>query len=339
VFEEENTTVMQSSKTRRGAKAGPPDHYQAVTDRIVAALEAGIAPWRRPWVAGTRTTRPGMPCDAVSGRAYRGVNAMLLTMTQLAHASDDPRWTTYRQASERGWQVRAGECGVPVVFFKRLEERGPVGDGDAEAAVRRIPMLRGFTVFHASQIENVPAYEAPTPDEAPWRKPEAPELIVAASKVPVQVGGDRAFYAPASDRIGMPPASAFRTPEGYAATLLHELGHASGHPSRLDRDLSGRFGNHAYAFEELIADLTSCFVGSALGLPCEVENHASYLQSWLDVLKGDKRAVFKAATAAQKAADWMLALHPDYARALPGAEVACNASAAERADAVAAEAA
>ncbi len=328
--------MTQNSRTRCGAKVSPPDHYQAVTDRIVAALEAGTAPWRRPWVAGARTTRPGMPCNAVSGRAYRGVNAMLLSMTQLAHASDDPRWMTYRQAVERGWQVRAGECGVPVVFFKRLEERGAARDGEDEATVRRIPMLRGFTVFHASQVQNVPAYKIPTLDEAPWRKPEAPELIVAASKVPVRVGGDRAFYAPASDRIGMPPASAFRTAEGYAATLLHELGHASGHPSRLDRDLSGRFGNHAYAFEELVADLTSCFVGAVLGLSCEVENHASYLQSWLDVLKGDKRAVFKAAAAAQKAADWMLALHPDYARALPGADEDHDLSVAGRANAVAA---
>ena len=135
--------------------------------------------------------------------------------------------------------------------------------------------------------------------------------------MPVRVGGDRAVYAPSLDVIGMPPAAAFRTPESYAATLLHELGHASGHKSRLDRDLSGRFGHHAYAFEELIAELTSSFIGSALALPCEIENHASYLQSWLGVLKADKRAVFKAAAAAQKAADWILALHPDFAPASP----------------------
>jgi len=119
--------------------------------------------------------------------------------------------------------------------------------------------------------------------------------------------------------IGIPVASAFRTPEGYAATLLHELGHASAAPNRLDRDLTGRFGSRAYAFEELIADLISCFVGTVLGLPCDVENHASYLRSWLDVLREDRRAIFRAAAAAQKAADWMLALHPDYARAAASA--------------------
>ncbi len=334
--------MTSSSRTERDDRAAPKDHYQAVTDRIIAALEAGTAPWRRPWVAGARTTMPGMPCNAVSGRAYRGVNAMLLSMTQRAHASDDPRWMTYRQASQRGWQVQAGETGTPVVFFKRLEARDAPdagGQGDDEGAVRRVAMLRGFTVFHASQVQGIPDYQAPTLEDAPWRKPEAPELIVAASGVPVRTGGDRAYYAPAYDFIGMPPAAAFRTPEGYAATLLHELSHASGHKSRLDRDLSGRFGNHAYAFEELIADLTSVFVGAALGLPCEIENHASYLQSWLDVLKADKRAVFKAAAAAQKAADWMLALHPDYADASTGANDDSEAGGPDAAQAVTARAA
>jgi len=267
---------------------------------------------------------------------------MLLSMTQAAHASDDPRWMTYRQASERGWQVRAGECGTPVVFFKRLEARDNADDGkqgDGDAVVRRIPVLRGFTVFHASQVQGAPDYQTPTLDEAPWRKPEATELIVAASGVPVRVGGDRAAYAPAYDMIVLPPAAAFCTPEDYAATLLHELGHASGHKSRLDRDLTGRFGDDAYAFEELIAELISSFVGSALALPCEIENHASYLQSWLDVLKTDKRAVFKAAAAAQKAADWMLALHPDFAPASPDADDGTEARGPNTAQAVTAVAA
>jgi len=334
--------MARSSRTERDDNRAPRDHYQAVTDRIIAALDAGTAPWRRPWVSGARTTVPGMPCNAVSSRAYRGVNAMLLSMTQRAHASDDPRWITYRQASERGWQVKAGETGTPVVFFKRLEARDAPddsGQGNDEGTVRRIPMLRGFTVFHASQVQGIPDYQAPTLEDTPWRKPEAPELIVAASGVPVRTGGDRAYYAPAYDFIGMPPAAAFRTPEGYAATLLHELSHASGHKSRLDRDLSGRFGNHAYAIEELIADLTSVFVGAALALPCEIENHASYLQSWLDVLREDRRAIFRAAAAAQKAADWMLALHPDYADALPDDDSGSEAGGQDATQAVPARAA
>lgn len=312
--------MARNATARRSSGSGPQDHYQAVTDHIVAALEAGTAPWRRPWVAGARTTMPGMPCNAVSGRAYRGVNAVLLSMTGMAHASDDPRWMTYRQAAERGWQVRAGERGTPIVFFKRLDVHERPEDGEGEGVVRRVPLLRGFTVFHASQVNHIPTYSAPTLDEAPWRKPEVPELIVARSGVRVRTGGDRAFYSPSLDFIGIPVASAFRTPEGYAATLLHELGHASAAASRLGRDLTGRFGSRAYAFEELIADLTSCFVGTVLGLPCDVENHASYLQSWLEVLREDRRAVFRAAAAAQKAADWMLALHPDFAQAAASAD-------------------
>lgn len=309
--------MAKNGTTRRNNGAGAPDHYQAVTDRVVAALEAGTVPWRRPWVAGTHTTQPGMPCNAISGRRYRGINAVLLSMTQMAHASDDPRWLTYRQAAERGWQVRAGERGTPVVFFKRLDvHEQPDGQegGDGEAVTRRIPILRGFTAFHASQVDGMPAYQPPTLDEVPWQKPDAPELIVARSGVRVRTSGDRAFYSPTLDFIGMPTASAFRSPESYAATLLHELGHASAASSRLNRDLSGRFGSRAYANEELIAELTSCLVCAVLGLPSDIENHASYLQSWLDVLREDRRAIFRAAAAAQKAADWMLALHPDHAR-------------------------
>jgi len=313
----EHSKMARNATARRSSGSGPQDHYQAVTDRIVAALEAGTAPWRRPWVSGARTTMPGMPCNAVTGRAYRGVNAVLLTMTQHAHGSDDPRWITYKQASERGWQVRAGERGTPVVFFKRLDVHERPDDG--EATVRRVPLLRGFTAFHANQVDGISPYQPPTLDEAPWRKQEAPELIVARSGVRVRTGGNQAFYSPTLDFIGVPVAAAFRSPEDFSATILHELAHASAHESRLNRDLSGRFGSRAYSFEELIAELTSCMVGTVLGLPCDVENHASYLQSWLDVLREDRRAIFRAAAAAQKAADWMLALHPDYARAAAGA--------------------
>ena len=321
--------MAKDTTTRRETGAAPRDHYRAVTDRIVAALEAGTIPWRRPWAADVRTAPPGAPCNAASGRPYRGVNAVLLAMTGFAHGGDDPRWVTYRQAAERGWQVRAGERGTPVVFFKRLD----VVDDAAEGGMRRVPVLRQFTVFHASQVDGVPAHRAPTTDEAPWRKPEAAELIVAASGVPVRVGGSRAFYSPTLDVIGMPPASVFRTPEGYAAVKLHELAHASGHESRLKRDLSGRFGDRSYVLEELVAELAGVFVGAVLGLPCDIENHASYLRSWLEVLREDGRAIFRAAAAAQKAADWMLALHPDHAaRFGPGGAGAVEAEGPEGAE-------
>jgi len=205
--------MARNATARRSSGSGPQDHYQTVTDRIVAALEAGTAPWRRPWVAGARTTMPGMPCNAVSGRAYRGVNAVLLSMTGMAHESDDPRWMTYRQAAEQGWQVRAGERGTPVVFFKRLDVHERPEDGEGEGVVRRVPLLRGFTVFHASQVDHIPAYTAPTLDEAPWRKPEAPELIMAHS------GARRASLTGASTAPrSIPPGSGFPDREKPVST-------------------------------------------------------------------------------------------------------------------------
>ena len=311
----------------------PRDHYQEVTDRVVAALEAGTLPWRRPWVSGHRATVPGMPRNAISGRTYRGVNAVLLAMTQFVHASEDPRWLTYLQAAEHGCQVRRGERGTTVVFFKRLEVHGRDREDDAEGEgmARRVPMLRSFTVFHATQVDGLPEYQAPTPEAAPWRKPDAVDVIVAASGVRVRFGGDRAAYSPVLDVIAMPPPAAFRTSEDFGATLLHELGHASGHESRLARDLSGRFGSRPYSYEELVAELISLMVGSVVGLSCDVENHASYLQSWLDVMREDRRAIFRAAAAAQKAADWMLALYPDYAKRVGEAGAGCEADGAPEA--------
>ncbi len=326
-FNTRHSDGPSSAKCPASAQA-PRDHYQEVTDRVVAALEAGTLPWRRPWAFGRRAAVPGMPCNAISGRTYRGVNAVLLAMTQFAHASEDPRWLTYLQAAEHGCQVRRGERGTPVVFFKRLEIDGRDRENDAEGMARRVPMLRSFTVFHASQVDGLPEYQAPTPEAAPWRKPDALERIVAASGVPVRFGGDRAAYSPVLDVIAMPPPVAFRTAEGFGATLLHELGHASGHESRLARDLSGRFGSRPYSYEELVAELISLMAGSVVGLSCDVENHASYLQSWLDVLREDRRAIFRAAAAAQKAVDWMLALHPDYAKRMGEAGEGCEADGA-----------
>ena len=266
---------------------------------------------------------------AVVGRlsVQKGISFLLDAMAQFAHASEDPRWLTYLQATDHGCQVRRGERGTPVVFFKRLEVHGRDrgDDAEGEGMARRVPLLRSFTVFHASQVDGLPEYQAPAPEAAPWRKPAAVERIVAASGVPVRFGGDRAAYSPVLDMIAMPPAAAFRTAEGFGATLLHELGHASGHERCLARDLTGRFGSRLYSYEELVAELISLMVGSVVGLSCDVENHASYLQSWLDVLREDRRAIFRAAAAAQKAADWMLTLHPDYAKRMGEAGADCEA--------------
>jgi antirestriction protein ArdC len=286
------------------------DHYQELTDKIIAALDAGTAPWRRPWdktAAGGATA----PVNAATGHRYRGINLFVLGMSPLAFASNDPRWCSYRQAAARGWQVRRGEKATPVYFYKPIEIEDQTTDGGRET--RRIPMLRMFSVFHASQIDGIPALAPAVATKTVVHRIQDVEIIVQASGVPVRIGGDRAFYSPALDLIQMPPDETFHSPEERAATLFHELSHASGHASRLNRDLSGRFGSASYAKEELRAELASYSIGSMIGLPCDVPNHASYLQSWIGVLKQDRREIFRAAAEAQRIADYILAFHPDYA--------------------------
>jgi antirestriction protein ArdC len=285
------------------------DHSQELTDKIVAALEAGIAPWRRPWDPNA-CGGSNMPVNAATGHRYRGVNFFVLGMSSLALVSNDPRWCSYRQAAARGWQVRKGEKATPVYFYKPIEIEDNTTDGGREA--RRIPILRMFSVFHASQVDGIPTLAPPAAVKTVPERIEDAETIAKASGVPVRIGGDRAFYSPAFDFIQMPPDEAFHSPEQRAVVVLHELAHASGHANRLNRDLSGSFGSAAYAKEELRAELTSVVVGSMIGLPCDIPNHASYLQSWIAVLKQDRREIFHAAAEAQRMADYILGFHPDY---------------------------
>ena len=282
------------------------DHYQELTDTIIAALEAGTKPWRQPWnesAGGGSTT----PINATTGHRYRGVNRFVLRISPLAVASGDPRWCSYRQAAARGWQVRKGAKATPIYFYKPIE----IADKTSDGGTKRIPVLRMFCVFHASQIDGVPALTAPA-SKAVVERIEDAEIILRASGVPIRIGGDRAFYSPAADFIALPPDEAFESPAMRASVALHEIAHASGHPSRLNRDLSGQFGSSAYSREELRAEFASLLVGSEVGLPTDIPNHASYLQSWLEVLKQDKREFFHAAAEAQRIADYILSFHPEY---------------------------
>ena len=287
------------------------DPYQEVTDSILAALEAGTKPWVRPWnpdAAGG----PQAPFNPTTGKHYRGINVLILGMSPRAFVTADPRWMTYQQAKENDWQVRKGEKSTTIFFYKPLE----VDDAEAKDGVRTVSVLKQYAVFHASQVDGIPAFIAPTVEEAPWQKPEAADLIMGNSGAVLRTGGGRAFYSPATDHIQLPPESAFNGPHEWAATALHELGHWTGHKSRLDRDLSGRFGSASYAQEELRAELASAFLGAVLGLPTDIPQHASYIGSWIEKLKQDKREIFHAAADAQKIADMALGFHPDYALAL-----------------------
>ena len=216
-----NRTSGTSRSENRGSRANRPprDHYQEVTDRIIAALEAGTPPWRRPWDPD-KAGGPAMPRNATTGQRYRGINVLTLGMSVLAFSSGDPRWATYKQAEDRGWQVRKGERGTTGYFFKRLEVRDDSKPEDDEDTVKRIPLLRAFSLFHASQIDGIPDFIPPTIEEAPWRAPEAAEIILANSGAVVRIGGEKAFYSPATDHVQIPPQGAFRQRKDSAGRLF-----------------------------------------------------------------------------------------------------------------------
>lgn len=284
------------------------DPMQEFADRIIAELEKGVKPWVRPWDPD-RARGPQAPFNPVTGKRYHGINVLILGMDMRPFQSGDPRWMTYQQALEKEWQVRKGEKATTIFFTKPHE----VEDDGTEDGRKTIRVLKHYAVFHASQIEGIPDYKAPNVEDAPWTRPEAADIILKNSGVLVRIGGDRAFYSPATDHIQLPPEHAFRGPPEFAATALHELSHATGHPSRLNRDMKARYGSAAYAMEELRAELASSFLASELGIPTDIPQHASYIASWIKPLKDDKREIFRAAADAQRIADMLLGFHPDFA--------------------------
>ena len=310
--------MRKTHDTRGQSCAERRDHYQEVTDKVIAALERGTKPWRQPW-DDNRCGGPELPVNGATGRAYHGINVLVLAMSSFAFGGGDPRFCTYKQAAERGWQVRKGERGTQVFFFKRLQVTDEAAAPEAEHRTRHVPLLKAHTVFHASQLDGVPPYVAPGVVEAPWRRPEAAALILGNSGATIRTGGNRAFYVPSADYINLPNDGAFDSPFRWAAVVLHEASHWAGGPDRLNRDLSGRFGSRSYAAEELVAELASVFIGAVLGLPCDIPDHADYVAEWITILRGDRREIFRAAAAAQKAADYLLAFHPDYAHAAEAA--------------------
>src|SRR6185437_9551375 len=231
-------------------------------------LEAGTPPWRRPWDPD-KACGPSMPRNATTGARYRGINVITLGMSLLAFSSGDPRWATYKQAADRGWQVKKGERGTTAYFFKGLEVRDRKAGDDDEDATKRIPLLRSFTLFHASQIEGIPDFVPPSIEEAPWRAPNAIDTIIANSGAVVRIGGDRAFYSPVTDHIQMPPPAAFHSALGWSSTIVHEMSHWSGSEKRLNRDLRNSFGSHDYAREELRAEISQAIVCAELNVECD----------------------------------------------------------------------
>jgi antirestriction protein ArdC len=303
---------MSRSATRARARRDRPSLYQEITDKIIAELEAGRVPWVQPWGTAAAKASLAMPKNAATQRRYSGVNVLILWGAVIERGFAGQSWLTFRQALSLGGNVRKGEHGTTVVYADRFtpdeERQRAERDGDEPNA---IPFLKRFTVFNTDQCESLPAALTTAPVAIPEGLilPDA-EALIAATGADFRIGGERAFYSPSHDFIQVPRPDAYFEPINWHRTALHELGHWSGHPSRLGRDLSGGFGSPLYAKEELIAEMTSAFVCASLGIVPTVR-HADYIGSWLDVLREDNRAIVRAASAASKAADYLLAFRPN----------------------------
>jgi len=291
-----------------------PTIHQQVTDSIIALLERGTLPWRQMWKTTGRSTSQ-VPANLITQRPYRGVNRIILWASALSKGYPTHAWATYRQISQARGHVCKGERGTHVVLYRPYVPRDQAQAGDSVEQERNatgeatIWLMRSFTVFNAAQCAGL--RNTATPVEPPADAIPAARQFLASVQANVQHGGDRAFYSPSDDRIQLPSFDAFTGPEAYYATSLHEHVHWTGHASRLNRlDKGAAYGGEAYAFEELTAELGAAFLCADLTIRGDQEHHASYLQSWLTVLKQDPKALFKAAADANRATDFLDRLQP-----------------------------
>lgn len=288
--------------------------YQSVTARIITDLENGTPPWEQPWKNGHNHPFGIMPFNVVTKRPYSGVNILQLWDKEAREGFMSPAWLTFKQAKEAGGHVRKGEKGSIVVFTKFVEK-----EDDNGKTVKR-PFLRTYTVFNVAQIEKLPESFLPEPLDDDHQDEDARldhvDRFVSETRADVLNQGNRACFIPSRDEIHMPPLPSFDEAEGYYATLLHELTHWTGHKKRLDRLVSGKFGDKDYAREELVAELGAAFLCAHLGIEYRTQ-HASYIDHWLAVLKEDNRAIFKAASYASQAATYAIELaeHTDHSQA------------------------
>jgi len=278
------------------------DAYQAVTDKIIELLNQGIVPWYKPWhCVGV------LPYNVASKKSYNGMNLILLG----AYSGKSPVWGTFKQWKDKGGFVRKGEKGMPVIFWKFLDqkENGQLVY-DSKGRVKKIPLIRYSTVFNATQIDGIDI-EDYIPKESEVIREFTP--IEKAEKILENMpnkpeicfdDNNRAFYSPVADYINMPEPELFKNDDRYYNVLFHEMTHSTGHPSRVGRELSQL--EEKYSFEELIAELGACFLSTESGVEIDIENSASYIDGWLKRLKSDKKFIVRAASAAKKASEYIL---------------------------------
>jgi antirestriction protein ArdC len=277
-------------------KKSKSDFRQEVTDEVIKLIEAGTAPWMKPWQTGEIAAAYNPTTD----NHYRGGNIIALMCASLRKGYRDPRWMTYRQAAEKGWQVRKGEKASLIEFYKdEIHEDKETGDKKLKITVRRYP------VFNAQQIDGIPELKLPKKEN--FEAIEAGERVMNKSGAVIKYGGDRAYYDTVLDYIQLPKKETFYNAALFYSTACHELAHWTGHKSRLNRaTLMCDRSSEGYAREELVAEIASLFLSAETGLPFDPSQHAAYITSWLRALKRDKNEIFRAASAASKAADYLL---------------------------------
>lgn len=313
------------------------DLYQTITDKIIAALEAGTVPWLKPW--NHPGCRLAFPKNAVSNRYYNGINVLLLWLSAAEHNYQQCKWITVKAANELGGRIRKGEKATLIVNYKPVEREkhdeagNVVYDNDGNPEIERFAYIKTHHLFNIEQCDNLPEdlydhVENTQDNGVQYREFAEIRQIIEGINLKVEIKpSDKAFYRPKADLVVIPEMKQFSSEADYYSTLLHEMTHATGHQSRLNREgiTSGKakFGNKVYAFEELVAEMGGAFLCAHLGFDTVPQN-ASYLASWIEMLKADKRIIFRATGKAREACDYMF----DTLQVMQQYEASCDAFAA-----------
>lgn len=288
---------------------------EQLAQAFIASLNEGTLPWHKTW-GGSR------PRNAITSKDYRGVNALWLSLVSAERGFKDPRWCTFNQAKEKGWLVKKGAKSSLIEFWSLYDKktRKTVEQSEMRRIVEADPdrkddfilMSRTYCVFNAEQIDGIPELHIDNHVDVDSIRAKR-DVLLQNMGLAFREGGDRACYSPSEDRITMPPDIAFHDTYSYMSTFLHECGHATGHESRLNRDLSGLFGTERYAKEELRAEIASAFTAQALGFGAHpgaqasaMDNHKAYIQNWIDVIEDQPNELFAAIRDAENISDYLL---------------------------------
>lgn len=286
--------------------------YDEITNKIIGELEAGRVPWVQPWGMSAAKAPLGLPKNAATSRNYSGINILILWGAVMQHGFPAQSWLTFRQALSLGGNVMKGERGTTVVYADRFipdDEKKRARETGEEA--QAIPFLKRFTVFNVAQCEGLPEeVQAVAPPTPPGLIEPKVEALIKATGIDFRIGGDRAYFDVLNNFVHVPPPQAFFEPINWHRTALHEVGHASGHHSRLARDLGGSFGSKRYFVEEVVAEISAAYTCAAMGIVPTVR-HSDYIGAWIDTMREDSRVIVRAASQASKAADWILSFLPE----------------------------